>query len=173
MRIGMNISIVPAAPSSMTTASGQASGATSRRTIAPSAIIATPSGSSGAMPADSFSAQAGPANGRRMICNPAIGRSTSRDQWMLSPPGGFRRYWVRSHQLCPASQARTCMKRILSSVSLSPSHRTLFQRCHRNHTISTSQASVVQRSQCRSSVANREAGAAGSFNALPLSWARD
>ena len=49
--------------------------------------------------------------------NPAIGKSTSRDQWMLAPNGGFSRYWRRSNQPWPWSRPRTCIIRILSSVS--------------------------------------------------------
>ena len=56
---------------------------------------------------------------RAITISAAIGRSTRRDQWMLNPPGGFSRYWRRSYQPWPASQSRTWLKRILSSVSLS------------------------------------------------------
>ena len=41
----------------------------------------------------------GTAEGARI--SPAIGRSTSRDQWMFAPKGGFIRYWRRSYQPCP------------------------------------------------------------------------
>ena len=43
--------------------------------------------------------------------------STSRDQCIGPPAGGFSRYCVTSNQLCPASQSRTCINRIGSSGS--------------------------------------------------------
>ncbi|KLI64670.1 hypothetical protein AAV99_03735 [Aurantiacibacter marinus] len=46
----------------------------------------------------------------------ANGKSTSRDQCIEKPSGGFIRYWVTSHQLCPASRSRTCSRRIQSSA---------------------------------------------------------
>jgi hypothetical protein len=67
---------------------------------------------------------AAPKNGftARMIA--AIGRSTRRDQWMLKPSGGLSRYWRRSYQPWPFSQARTSIIRILSSVSPSANQWT-------------------------------------------------
>src|SRR6516164_7607263 len=46
----------------------------------------------------------------------AIGKSTSLDQWVTTPSGGFGRYWVWSNQLCPASKSRISTSRIASSV---------------------------------------------------------
>lgn len=45
----------------------------------------------------------------------ASGRSTSRDQCMVKPSGGFILYWVTSQKACPSSHARTCSSRAQSS----------------------------------------------------------
>ena len=79
-------------------ASGQANGLTSRRTVAPIPSIAIDSGISGAIPHAIRSAQALLVNRRRNRISPAIGRSTSRLQWMSNPAGGFSRYCLRSYQ---------------------------------------------------------------------------
>ena len=122
IRSGSNIGIVAGAlTTSSTSASGQAIGLTSRRTVKEMPIIAIDSGSSGAMPQASRSAQKLLVNSRKNRISPAIGRSTTRVQWMSNPAGGFIRYWRRSYQPCPSSSARTCISRILSSVSPSAS----------------------------------------------------
>ncbi len=117
----MNISIADVAPSRTMTASAYAVGATSRRTVNAIAAIAIDSGSIGAIPQASRSAQATPKIGLKIRISPAMGRSTIRLQWMLKPAGGFSRYCVRSYQPCPASSPRTCISRMLSSVSPSAS----------------------------------------------------
>ena len=87
----MNISIVPVAPTMITTASGHAYGLINRRTVAPIPSIAIDSGSNGAIPHASRSAQLLLVNRRKNRIIPAIGRSTIRLQWMSKPTGGFSR----------------------------------------------------------------------------------
>ena len=47
-----------------------------------------------------------PRNGRSARISPAIGRSTSRDQWILAPNGGFIRYWRKIEPALPVKQRR-------------------------------------------------------------------
>ena len=70
----------------MDSATGHTLGDTSRLTVSDSPIIVTASGSSGAIPHAHFSAAAVPISGCSNRISPASGKSTTRDQWMLSPP---------------------------------------------------------------------------------------
>jgi len=85
-------------------------------------------GNKGASAAAAFSAVAPPMKGVSRSLRPAIGRSTSRDQWMSAPVGGLSLYWRRSYQPCPSSSARTCIIRMLSSVSTREKPRIAAQR---------------------------------------------
>ena len=83
------------AQASRAMASGQAMPATSRRTTTVIAVIATSIGSSGATATAICSAIRPPKSGVKMSFSAAIGRSTSRDQWMFDPAS---RCWERSYQ---------------------------------------------------------------------------
>jgi len=86
MRIGAYISIVEVQPSRMISAIGQEDGPISRRTVSDIATKVTARGRRGAIPHAHFSAAAVPISGWSTRISPAIGKSTSRDQWMLYPP---------------------------------------------------------------------------------------
>ena len=80
----------------------KAIGATSRRTVTASAAIAASIGSSGATATAVCSAIRPPNKGVSSSFSPAIGRSTSRDQWMLAPASADA--GARSYQPWPASR---------------------------------------------------------------------